>query len=131
MPPVRLSLDLSPINLTRPDTKLFILVVFNKIILTTLHYTPQLLAHHLPLKQSVQTGKFKLTKQPPPALMKMILSYMSNLIHLVQQLPDDKEGGGLLKVCLKGAEGMVPWIVGARKVVKSFLKVRPFAFFSP
>ncbi|CED85350.1 Predicted protein involved in nuclear export of pre-ribosomes [Phaffia rhodozyma] len=97
--------------------------VFNKIILTTLHYTPQLLSHHLPLKLSAQTGKFKLTKQPPPALMKMIMSYMSNLMHLVQQLPDDKEGGGLLKVCLKGAEAMVPWIVGGRKIVKNLLKM--------
>lgn len=95
--------------------------VFNKVILASLKFTPIVLAHHIPFRLSPTTGRYKLLKSPAPALMKMLLSYMGNLLHLIGQLPD--EAGGLLKVCLEGSAKMIPWVIGARKTVRQYLKV--------
>ena len=96
--------------------------VFNKLILTTLKYTPLLLTTHIPFRLSPTTGRYKLLKSPPPALMKMLLSYVGNLLHLISQLPDDEAAGGLLRVCLAESSKMVPWIGGAKKTVRLYLK---------
>jgi nucleolar complex protein 2 len=98
--------------------------VFNKLLLTTLKFTPLVLAHHLPFRVSPTTGRYKMTKSAPPALMKMVLSYMANLMHLIGQLPDEREGGNLIRTVLVESGKMVPWILGARKTVRGYLKVR-------
>jgi nucleolar complex protein 2 len=98
--------------------------VFSKLLLTTLHYTPTVLGTHAPFTTNAKTGRPKFAKAPPPALMKMVLSYMGNLIHLIGTLPDVEGVEGLVGTCIRESARMVPWIVGGRKVVRAYLKVR-------
>lgn len=97
--------------------------VYSKLLLTTLHYTPTLLTTHAPYTTNAKTGRPKFSKAPPPALMKMVLSYMSNLIHLIGTLPDVEGVDGLVGTCIRESARMVPWIVGGRKVARAYLKV--------
>ncbi|KEP52849.1 Noc2p [Rhizoctonia solani 123E] len=71
--------------------------VFNKLVTTTLKYTPIIAAHHAPYK-TLPGDKFK----PPTTnatLSKLLLSHLYNAIHLIEQLPsrptqtDDTEDG--------------------------------------
>ncbi|KAF8737840.1 Noc2 protein, partial [Rhizoctonia solani] len=69
--------------------------VFNKLVTTTLKYTPIIAAHHAPYK-TLPGDKFK----PPTTnatLSKLLLSHLYNAIRLIEQLPsnptdDDEEG---------------------------------------
>lgn len=99
--------------------------VFSKLLLTTLHYTPTVLGSHAPFTTNAKTGRPKFSKAPPPALMKMVLSYMGNLIHLIGTLPDVEGVEGLVGTCVRESARMVPWIIGGRKVVRAYLKVCP------
>lgn len=105
--------------------------VFNKLLLTTLKFTPLVLAHHIPFRVSPTTGRYKMTKSAPPALMKMVLSYMANLMHLIGQLPDESEGGNLIRTVLVESGKMIPWILGARKTVRGYLKVSSVSRLEP
>ncbi|CAE6412658.1 unnamed protein product [Rhizoctonia solani] len=61
--------------------------VFNKLITTTLKYTPIIAAHHAPYK-TLHGDKFK----PPTTnttLSKLLLSHLYNAIHLIEQLPSN------------------------------------------
>ncbi|CAE6451788.1 unnamed protein product [Rhizoctonia solani] len=73
--------------------------VFNKLVTTTLKYTPIIAAHHAPYK-TLPGDKFK----PPTTnatLSKLLLSHLYNAIHLIEQLPsnsaqsDDTEDGDI------------------------------------
>ncbi|CAE6453743.1 unnamed protein product [Rhizoctonia solani] len=61
--------------------------VFNKLVTTTLKYTPIIAAHHAPYK-TLPGDKFK----PPTTnatLSKLLLSHLYNAIHLIEQLPSN------------------------------------------
>ncbi|CAE6398882.1 unnamed protein product [Rhizoctonia solani] len=61
--------------------------VFNKLVTTTLKYTPIIAAHHAPHK-TLPGDKFK----PPTTnatLSKLLLSHLYNAIHLIEQLPSN------------------------------------------
>ncbi|CAE7228516.1 unnamed protein product [Rhizoctonia solani] len=63
--------------------------VFNKLVTTTLKYTPIIAAHHAPYK-TLPGNKFK----PPTTnatLSKLLLSHLYNAIHLIEQLPSNPQ----------------------------------------
>ncbi|KAG6907717.1 hypothetical protein DXG01_007630 [Tephrocybe rancida] len=89
--------------------------VYNKLVTTTLRYTPVVLEHHVPYKTlangKLHTPKFK-------TLQKLILSYFHNVIHILSQLTDNE----LLQLAVTESAKLIPYIVSSRKAVKMYLK---------
>ena len=61
----------------------------------------------------MQTPKWK-------ALQKLILSYFHNIIHILAQITNST----LLGMAISESAKLVPYVVGSRKAVKEYLKVR-------
>ncbi|KAI0077656.1 Noc2-domain-containing protein [Panus rudis PR-1116 ss-1] len=93
--------------------------VYNKLVTTALRYTPIVLEHHCPFK-NLPNGKFKPPTQTPKfkTLQKMILSYFHNVINLLSQLTDNS----LIELAVKESAKLVPYVIGSRKAVKTYLK---------
>ncbi|EKM76219.1 hypothetical protein AGABI1DRAFT_122794 [Agaricus bisporus var. burnettii JB137-S8] len=93
--------------------------VYNKVVMSTLKYTPVVLEHHVPYK-TLATGKFKPPTQTPKfrVLQKMILAYLHNVTHLLSQLTDTE----LLRLALTESAKIIPYVVSSRKAVKVYLK---------
>ncbi|KIK56152.1 hypothetical protein GYMLUDRAFT_47364 [Collybiopsis luxurians FD-317 M1] len=93
--------------------------VYNKLITTTLRYTPVVLEHHVPYK-NLPNGKFKPPTQTAKfkTLQKMTLSYFHNVIHILSQLTDNE----LLQLAVTESAKIIPYIISSRKAVKLYLK---------
>ncbi|KAI5887664.1 Noc2-domain-containing protein [Schizophyllum commune H4-8] len=93
--------------------------VYNKLVVTTLRYTPVVLNHHVPYK-TLANGKYKPPTQTPKfkALQKLILSYFLNAIHLMDQITDNE----MLQLALTETAKVVPYVISSRKAVKLYLK---------
>ncbi|KAK4703714.1 nucleolar complex protein 2, partial [Phenoliferia sp. Uapishka_3] len=94
--------------------------VFNKLIVTTLKYTPVVLSHIVPYKES--NGKFKLssnTKQYATA-QRLIKSYFVSLQALLNSVASDS---GIPALAVSESAKLVPWIVGNRKVARGWVKL--------
>ncbi|KAF5375408.1 hypothetical protein D9615_007998 [Tricholomella constricta] len=93
--------------------------VYNKLVTTTLRYTPVVLEHHVPYK-TLANGKFKPPTQTPKfkTLQKLILAYFHNVIHILSQLTDND----LLQLAVTESAKLIPYIVSSRKAVKLYLK---------
>lgn len=76
------------------------------------------LIHGLSSKAPTQTQKFK-------TLQKLILSFFSNITHIISQLTDEDT----LRLAIAESAKLVPYIISSRKAVKSYLKVCTFAVF--
>ncbi|WVQ62856.1 uncharacterized protein L199_001005 [Kwoniella botswanensis] len=108
--------------------------VFNKLVVTALKYTPVVVAHHFPYK-TLANGRIKLQqpKTPNQSLNRLILSHFSTLLHLIKSLPTtpsslssgstDEDAGSLLLVAINESTKLLPWIMGARKHLRAYLKV--------
>lgn len=99
--------------------------LYNKVVTTTLRYTPVVLHHHIPFK-SLPNGKYK-----PPAqsvkqkmISKAVLSYIYNVLHLLNQTSSAE----IQVLALNETAKLLPYIVGSRKAVKTYLKVRALSF---
>ncbi|KAF8154012.1 Noc2p family-domain-containing protein [Crassisporium funariophilum] len=93
--------------------------VYNKLVVTTLRYTPVVLEHHIPFK-TLANGKFKAPTQTQKfkTLQKLILSHFSNITHILSQLTDEDT----LRLAITESAKLVPYIINSRKAVKSYLK---------
>ncbi|KAG5650968.1 hypothetical protein H0H81_010357 [Sphagnurus paluster] len=94
-------------------------LVYNKLVTTTLRYTPVVLEHHVPYK-TLANGKFKPPTQTAKfkTLQKLILSYFHNVIHILSQLTDND----LLQLAVSESAKLIPYIVSSRRAVKVYLK---------
>lgn len=70
---------------------------------------------HISSKAPTQTQKFK-------TLQKLILSFFSNITHIISQLTDEDT----LRLAITESAKLVPYIINSRKAVKLYLKVRAF-----
>ncbi|BEI82314.1 hypothetical protein CcaverHIS002_0301820 [Cutaneotrichosporon cavernicola] len=104
--------------------------VFNRLVVTALKFTPVVLAHHKPFK-TLPNGRIKLGASKAPATLdRLILSHFSTLLHLLKSLPstpsalgEEEEGaGGLLALAVSESAKLLPWVLGARKHVRAYLK---------
>jgi nucleolar complex protein 2 len=118
--------------------------VYNKLVTTALKYTPVVLEHHIPYK-TLPNGKLYVHPHPyqnpmpnspsplssskPPTqtptqktLQKLILSYFHNIIHILSQLTETET----LQLALGESAKVLPYVVGSRKAVRGYLKVRFF-----
>ncbi|THG99120.1 hypothetical protein EW026_g3172 [Hermanssonia centrifuga] len=93
--------------------------VYNKLVTTSLKYTPVVLSHHCPHK-TYANGKFKGPTQTPKwkTLQKLILSYFHNAVHILTQLTDNE----LLILALSETAKLVPYVTSSRKAMKVYLK---------
>ncbi|KDR74079.1 hypothetical protein GALMADRAFT_250813 [Galerina marginata CBS 339.88] len=93
--------------------------VYNKLITTSLRYTPVVLEYHVPYK-TLLNGKFKSPTQTPKfkTLQKLILSHFHNVTHILGQLTDEEQ----LRLALTESAKLVPYVVSSRKAVKAYLK---------
>ncbi|RSH94285.1 Nucleolar Complex 2 protein [Saitozyma podzolica] len=105
--------------------------IFNKLVVTALKFTPVVVAHHLPYK-TLPTGRLKLLqpKKPNPSLNRLVLSHFSTLLHFMKSLPStpssvgaSEDAGGLLLTAVNESTKMLPWVMGARKHLRAYLKV--------
>ena len=71
-------------------------------------------------KAPTQTQKFR-------TLQKLILSFFSNITHIVSQLTDEDT----LRLAITESAKLVPYIINRPKVVKLYLKVCSFPFIFP
>ncbi|KAI5120624.1 hypothetical protein M0805_009384 [Coniferiporia weirii] len=93
--------------------------VYEKLVTTSLRYTPVVLDHHVPYKK-LPDGKFKPPVQTPKlkTLQKLIFSYFHNVLHLIEQL----SAGDMLLLAVNESAKLVPYIASSRKAVKAYLK---------
>ncbi|KAF9048039.1 Noc2-domain-containing protein [Hymenopellis radicata] len=93
--------------------------VYNKLVSTTLMYTPIVLEHHVPFKK-LPNGKFKSPTQTKKlkALQKLILSYFHNTIQLLSQVTDSE----MMQLAITESAKIIPYVVSSRKTVKVYLK---------
>ncbi|PWN50068.1 Noc2-domain-containing protein [Violaceomyces palustris] len=94
--------------------------VFNKIVLTTLKYTPVVLQAQLPFKE-LPNGKFKLptNNKKWSTLQKPVQSYFTSLIHLLKTLPEPK----MLYVVVTESARMVPYAINNKRAARDYVKV--------
>lgn len=117
--------------------------VYNKLVVTSLKYTPMILAHHVPYK-TLSNGKlyvlfsgfqicglllpstqFSRYSKPPTAtpklqtLQKLIQSYFLNILHILDQLTDAE----MIKLAVEESAKIIPWVLGSRRGIKLYLKV--------
>ncbi|ORX36257.1 Noc2p family-domain-containing protein [Kockovaella imperatae] len=104
-------------------------VVFNKLVLTALKFTPVVLAHHIPFR-TLPDGRIKTSqpKKPNQSLNRLILSHITTLLHFMKSLPamssstQDGEAALLLVEAIGESGKLVPWLLGARKHLRAYLK---------
>ncbi|KAK2465541.1 hypothetical protein APHAL10511_002433 [Amanita phalloides] len=93
--------------------------VYNKLITTSLRYSPIVLEHHVPYKK-LPNGKFKPPTQTKKfkTLQKLIQSFFQNIVHLISQLTDND----LLRLAVSESAKLIPYVLSSRKVIKHYLK---------
>ncbi|KAI6089798.1 Noc2-domain-containing protein [Hypoxylon rubiginosum] len=93
--------------------------VFHDILLVALKQIPDVLQHHVPVKESASgrvhvptdSKKFKV-------LSNLLKSYVSAIIHLLGTLSDD----ATLKLTLSAITPVVPYLLSFRKLLKNLIK---------
>lgn len=85
------------------------------------------------LEQADPLSKVSQPKKPNPRLNRLVLSHFTTLLHFIKTLPsrpapgteegEEAAAGGLLLVALNESSKLVPWVLGARKHVRAYLKV--------
>ncbi|KAI5478398.1 hypothetical protein MNV49_005147 [Pseudohyphozyma bogoriensis] len=94
--------------------------VFQKLITTTLKYTPVVLSHTVPFKEN--NGKYKLatsSKQYATA-QRIIKSYFVSLQALLNSV---SSSSGIPALAVSESAKLIPYVVGNRKVARGWLKM--------
>ncbi|KAM0748136.1 Noc2-domain-containing protein [Meredithblackwellia eburnea MCA 4105] len=94
--------------------------VFNKVIVTTLKYTPVVLTHVVPFKE--KDGKYKLSTNSKEfrTAIRLIRSYFVSLQSLLDSVASDS---GIPAMAAQESAKLVPWVVSDRKVARGWLKL--------
>lgn len=94
--------------------------VYHQVLVTALNQVPQVLAHHLPVKETA-SGKIKLSLDSKKfkALTSLIKSHTSSVHQLLTNLSDAQT----LKLTLSSVEPMLPYLLQFRKLLKALTKV--------
>ncbi|KAI0389616.1 Noc2p family-domain-containing protein [Xylariaceae sp. FL0594] len=93
--------------------------VFHDILVVALKQIPDVLSHHLPIKESA-SGKVYVpteSKKFKPLSM-LIRSFTSSILHLLGTLSDD----ATLKLTLSALTPLVPYLLSFRKLLKHLIK---------
>ncbi|KAL2755766.1 hypothetical protein ACRALDRAFT_1064222 [Sodiomyces alcalophilus JCM 7366] len=93
--------------------------VFHDILVAALKFIPQVIASHLPVKQSA-SGKVYVSTDTKKfqTLSIMIKTYTATVIHLLGTLSDD----ATLKLTISSLEPLLPFLLSFRKLLKVLIK---------
>ena len=70
-------------------------------------------------------SKLQPVKKPNQSLNRLILSHFSTLMHMIRTLPSAAADGdaGLVLTAVAESSKLLPWVMGARKHIRAYLKV--------
>lgn len=93
--------------------------LYHEVLITALKLVPEVLSHHLPVKESAG-GKLRIPAESPKfkTLAPLIKSHASSLHHLLTQLSDTKT----LRLTLESFEPLLPYLLQFRKFLKVITK---------
>ncbi|KAI1378567.1 Noc2-domain-containing protein [Hypoxylon crocopeplum] len=101
-----------PYKISSPD-------VFHDILLVALKQIPEVLQHHVPIKES-SSGKVQVPTDSKKfkALSVLLKSYVSAILHILGTLSDD----ATLKLTLSALTPLIPYLLSFRKMLKNLIK---------
>ncbi|OTA79920.1 hypothetical protein M434DRAFT_235263 [Hypoxylon sp. CO27-5] len=93
--------------------------VFHDILIVALKQIPEVIQHHVPIKES-SSGKVQVPTDSKKfkTLSNLLKSYISAIIHLLGTLSDD----ATLKLTLSAITPVIPYILSFRKLLKTLIK---------
>ncbi|KAI1762117.1 Noc2p family protein [Hypoxylon sp. FL1150] len=93
--------------------------VFHDILIVALKQLPEVLQHHVPVKET-SSGKVHVPTDSKKfkVLSNLLKSYVSAIIHLLGTLSDD----ATLKLTLSAITPVIPYILSFRKLLKNLIK---------
>ncbi|KAG7129840.1 Nucleolar complex protein 2 like [Verticillium longisporum] len=93
--------------------------VFHDILIVALRQIPEVIAHHLPSKESA-AGKVYVSTETKKfqTLSIMLKTYTASIIHLLGTLSDD----ATLKLTIGALEPLLPYLLSFRKLLKALIK---------
>jgi len=92
---------------------------FNDILVVALKYIPEVLQHHLPVKESA-SGKLYVNTESKKfkTLSMLVKSFASSIIRLLGSLSDE----ATLKLTLSALQPLLPYLLSFRKLLKVMIK---------
>ncbi|KAI2472626.1 Noc2p family protein [Annulohypoxylon bovei var. microspora] len=93
--------------------------VFHDILVVALKQIPEVLQHHVPVKES-SSGKVQVPTDSKKfkTLSNLLKSYISAILHLLGTLSDD----ATLKLTLSAITPLIPYLLSFRKLLKTLIK---------
>ncbi|WYZ44216.1 hypothetical protein EsH8_VII_000652 [Colletotrichum jinshuiense] len=93
--------------------------VFHDILIVALKQIPEVISHHLPIKESA-SGKIYVPTDSKKfhTLSIMIKTFTASIIHLLSTLSDD----ATLKLTIGSLEPLIPYLLSFRKLLKALIK---------
>ncbi|KAI1405471.1 Noc2-domain-containing protein [Hypoxylon fuscum] len=93
--------------------------VFHDILIVALKQIPEVLQHHVPVKES-SSGKVHIPTDSKKfkTLSNLLKSYVSAILHILGTLSDD----ATLKLTLSAITPVIPYILSFRKLLKTLIK---------
>ncbi|KUI70257.1 Nucleolar complex protein 2 [Cytospora mali] len=93
--------------------------VFHDILVVALKHIPEVLQHHVPIKESASGKVFVPTDSKKfKTLSILIKSYTASILHLLGTLSDE----ATLKITLSALTPLLPYLISFRKVLKNLVK---------
>ncbi|KAI1825650.1 Noc2p family-domain-containing protein [Xylaria intraflava] len=94
--------------------------VFHDVLVVALKQIPDVLQHHLPIKESASGRVYVPTESKKFRPLSMLLrSFTSSILHILPTLSDDAS----LKLTLSALTPLVPYLLTFRKLLKNLIKV--------
>ncbi|KAI1196259.1 Noc2p family-domain-containing protein [Nemania serpens] len=93
--------------------------VFHDVLVVALKQIPEILQHHLPVKESASGKVYVPTESKKFKPLSMLLrSFTSSILHMLPTLSDD----ATLKLTLSALTPLVPYLLTFRKLLKTLIK---------
>ncbi|KAI0410019.1 Noc2p family-domain-containing protein [Xylaria palmicola] len=93
--------------------------VFHDVLIVALKQIPEILQHHLPVKESAAGKVYVPTESKKFKPLSMLLrSFTSSILHMLPTLSDD----ATLKLTLSALTPLVPYLLTFRKLLKNLIK---------
>lgn len=93
--------------------------VFNDVLIAALKNVPEVMNHHLPVKESSSGKLYVQTESKKFKTLSLLLkTYTASVMHLLGTLSDDKT----LKLTISSLEPVLPYLLTFRKLLKALIK---------
>ncbi|KAI0433812.1 Noc2p family-domain-containing protein [Xylaria sp. FL1042] len=93
--------------------------VFHDILIVALKQIPEVIQHHIPVKESASSKVYVPTESKKFKPLSMLLrSFTSSILHMLPTLSDD----ATLKLTLSALTPLVPYLLTFRKLLKTLIK---------